>query len=160
MAKLWPNSAEFGRIVASRHVDGHSEHDRGSTAYAQGVWECAVAISAPASGSASLFCPDHNSIVAMPSSLGVAAISFGLSAEAPKSDLRADAPPPQLEGVLPQLVPPHPQAEREDLSDRSQLVRASALRAMASIKVLEVIQLVMVAVRTGTGRVQLGVSVA
>jgi len=37
---------------------------------------------------------------------------------------------------------------QKDLSDRSQLVRASALRAMASIKVLEVIQLVMVAVKT------------
>mmetsp|Transcript_26531 Transcript_26531/g.48578 ORF Transcript_26531/g.48578 Transcript_26531/m.48578 type:complete len:817 (-) Transcript_26531:3-2453(-) len=36
----------------------------------------------------------------------------------------------------------------KDLSDRSQLVRASALRAMASIKVLEVIQLVMVAVKS------------
>mmetsp|Transcript_26173 Transcript_26173/g.61047 ORF Transcript_26173/g.61047 Transcript_26173/m.61047 type:complete len:813 (+) Transcript_26173:120-2558(+) len=37
---------------------------------------------------------------------------------------------------------------QKDLSDRSQLVRASALRAMASIKVLEVIQLVMVAVKS------------
>jgi len=37
---------------------------------------------------------------------------------------------------------------QKDLTDRSQLVRASALRAMASIKVLEVIQIVMVAVRT------------
>jgi AP-3 complex subunit beta len=36
---------------------------------------------------------------------------------------------------------------QKDLSDRSQLVRASALRALASIKVLEVIQLVMVAVK-------------
>mmetsp|Transcript_46139 Transcript_46139/g.128346 ORF Transcript_46139/g.128346 Transcript_46139/m.128346 type:complete len:916 (-) Transcript_46139:90-2837(-) len=39
---------------------------------------------------------------------------------------------------------------QKDLSDRSQLVRASALRAMASIKVLEVIQLVMVAVKTAS----------
>ncbi|CAK0816379.1 unnamed protein product [Prorocentrum cordatum] len=39
---------------------------------------------------------------------------------------------------------------QKDLSDRSQLVRASALRAMSSIKVLEVIQLVMVAVRTAS----------
>lgn len=39
---------------------------------------------------------------------------------------------------------------QKDLSDRSQLVRASALRAMASIKVLEVIQLVMVSVRTAS----------
>lgn len=37
---------------------------------------------------------------------------------------------------------------QKDLMDRSQQVRASALRAMASIKVLEVIQLVMVAVKT------------
>lgn len=36
---------------------------------------------------------------------------------------------------------------QKDLTDRSQLVRASALRAMASIRVLEVIQLVMVAVK-------------
>eukprot|EP00439_Symbiodinium_sp_Y106_P015523 s2842_g2.t1 len=36
----------------------------------------------------------------------------------------------------------------QDLSDRSQQVRASALRAMASIKVLEVIQVVMGAVTT------------
>eukprot|EP00927_Polykrikos_kofoidii_P053822 TRINITY_DN48377_c0_g1_i1.p1 TRINITY_DN48377_c0_g1~~TRINITY_DN48377_c0_g1_i1.p1 ORF type:complete len:973 (+),score=238.52 TRINITY_DN48377_c0_g1_i1:78-2996(+) len=39
---------------------------------------------------------------------------------------------------------------QKDLCDRSQLVRASALRAMASIKVLEVIQLVMVAVKTAS----------
>lgn len=39
---------------------------------------------------------------------------------------------------------------QKDLSDRSQLVRASALRAMASIKVLEVIQLVMVAVKNAS----------
>ncbi|CAE8620919.1 unnamed protein product, partial [Polarella glacialis] len=37
---------------------------------------------------------------------------------------------------------------QKDLSDRSQQVRASALRAMASIKVLEVIQLVMAAVKS------------
>jgi len=37
---------------------------------------------------------------------------------------------------------------QKDLNDRSQLVRASALRAMSSIKMLEVIQLVMVAVKT------------
>jgi len=40
---------------------------------------------------------------------------------------------------------------QKDLSDRSQQVRASALRAMASIKVLEVIQLVMAAVQTAAG---------
>jgi len=39
---------------------------------------------------------------------------------------------------------------QKDLYDRSQLVRASALRAMASIKVLEVIQLVMVAVKNAS----------
>jgi len=39
---------------------------------------------------------------------------------------------------------------QKDLSDRSQLVRASALRALASIKVLEVIQLVMVAVKNAS----------
>merc|ERR1719262_1401653 len=39
---------------------------------------------------------------------------------------------------------------QKDLSDRSQLVRASALRAMASIKVLEVIQLVMVSVKNAS----------
>lgn len=39
---------------------------------------------------------------------------------------------------------------QKDLSDRSQLVRASALRAMASIQVIEVIQLVMVAVKTAS----------
>lgn len=37
---------------------------------------------------------------------------------------------------------------QKDMTDRSQLIRASALRAMSSIKVLEVIQLVMVAVKT------------
>ncbi|CAJ1454115.1 unnamed protein product [Effrenium voratum] len=40
---------------------------------------------------------------------------------------------------------------QKDLSNQSQQIRASALRAMASIKVLEVIQLVMVAVRTAAG---------
>eukprot|EP00435_Cladocopium_sp_Y103_P024130 s2022_g5.t2 len=40
---------------------------------------------------------------------------------------------------------------QKDLSDRSQQLRASALRAMASIKVLEVIQLVMAAVQTAVG---------
>lgn len=39
---------------------------------------------------------------------------------------------------------------QKDLENRSQLVRASALRAMASIKVLEVVQLVIVAVKNAS----------